>query len=73
MDELKLPPLPELAAAWVIPGDDGGSLKEWVDAKADCDGEFTAPLFNAAQMRAYALAALAAHGVQGMDGGQSNG
>lgn len=59
-ETVELPPLPEHAAAWVIPGDDGGSLKEWVDAKAFSEGEFTAPLFTASQMREYARQAVLA-------------
>lgn len=48
-----LPELPRQAAAWVIPGDDGGSLKNWVDAKLFSEDEFTKPLYTADQMRAY--------------------
>jgi hypothetical protein len=52
MSKIELPELPEHAAAWVIPGDDGGSLGKWVDAKPFSEDEFTAPLFTAAQLRA---------------------
>jgi Lar family restriction alleviation protein len=38
-------PLAELPAAWVIPGDDTASMNGFIDARIDCQGEFTKPLY----------------------------